>query len=114
MKKIKIKLTAIIVPPSTLALLVLASEVAEKNGVKQLSENIHEILNTFIFWPMYLYEFVFPEPIGGWEGFNNDNAGKFIIVALVVYSIIIFSILNCRMRRSSNTPLEKAGSGLHT
>ncbi|UPU37382.1 hypothetical protein M1B72_06665 [Geomonas paludis] len=106
MKTAKIILASIIIPPGTLALLVLASEAAEKNGIKQLSKNIHEILNMLTFWPMYLYEYVIPEPISGWEGFNNDNVGKFIIVALVMYSISIFSILYWRMRRSSNTPLE--------
>ncbi|MBK5275384.1 MAG: hypothetical protein JJE30_10085 [Desulfuromonadales bacterium] len=106
MNKTKIILASIFVPPGTLAIIVLASEVAEKNGIKLLSEKIHEMLNMLTFWPMYIYEFVIPEPIGGWEGFDNDNVGKFIIAALVAYSFIIFAILYWRLRRSSNTPLE--------
>lgn len=86
MNKAKIILAAIFVPPSTLAILVLASEAAEKYGIKQLSEKTHEMLNMLMFWPMFLYEHVIPEPIGGWEGFENENAVKFIIAALVAYS----------------------------
>ncbi len=60
---------------------------------------IANVFGMILFWPMFIFESLFPQPIGYEEFFNVEAGIAALILAFVTYSLLIYAILRLRLKR---------------